>query len=69
MTTQIKSQDLGFPLYMTACACIAALSGLNIGWHISKFSNRKFLDPVLILRFSHRCSQHATKGHYGSSPS
>lgn len=35
MTTQIKSQDLGFPLYMTACACIAALSGLNIGWHIS----------------------------------
>jgi hypothetical protein len=42
MTTQIKSQDLGFPLYMTACACIAALSGLNIGWHISK-SNTAFL--------------------------
>lgn len=36
MSTQQKSQDLGFPLFMTACAVIAALSGFNIGWHISK---------------------------------
>ncbi|KAI9488218.1 general substrate transporter [Zychaea mexicana] len=30
-----RSEDLGFPLYMTFCAVIAALSGLNVGWHIS----------------------------------
>ncbi|CAO3703258.1 unnamed protein product [Rhizopus stolonifer] len=35
MTKQIKSQDLGFPLYMVGCATIAALSGFNVGWHIS----------------------------------
>ncbi|KAF7730948.1 hypothetical protein EC973_000994 [Apophysomyces ossiformis] len=32
---QAKSQDLGFPLYMTMCATIAAISGFNVGWHIS----------------------------------
>ncbi|KAI9253522.1 general substrate transporter [Phascolomyces articulosus] len=30
-----RSEDLGFPLYMTFCAVIAALSGFNVGWHIS----------------------------------
>lgn len=35
MSPQQKSQDLGFPLYMTACATVAALSGFNVGWHIS----------------------------------
>lgn len=35
MSKQLKSQDLGFPLYMTTCATIAALSGFNVGWHIS----------------------------------
>jgi hypothetical protein len=33
----VKSQDLGFPLYMTSCAIIAALSGFNVGWHISMY--------------------------------
>ncbi|GAA5808701.1 hypothetical protein MFLAVUS_002096 [Mucor flavus] len=35
MSSQQKSQDLGFPVYMTACAALAALSGFNVGWHIS----------------------------------
>ncbi|CAO3667141.1 hypothetical protein G6F70_007885 [Rhizopus microsporus] len=35
MSKQVKSQDLGFPVYMVACATIAALSGFNVGWHIS----------------------------------
>lgn len=39
MSSQQKSQDLGFPAYMTACAALAALSGFNVGWHISKESN------------------------------
>lgn len=35
--TQMKSQDMGFPIYMTCCAVIAALSGFNVGWSISKY--------------------------------
>ncbi|CAO3622646.1 unnamed protein product [Mucor fragilis] len=35
MSNQIKSQDMGFPMYMTVCATLAALSGFNVGWHIS----------------------------------
>ncbi|KAI8138322.1 general substrate transporter [Fennellomyces sp. T-0311] len=30
-----RSEDLGFPKYMTFCAVIAAISGFNVGWHIS----------------------------------
>lgn len=37
MSKQVKSQDLGFPVYMVACATIAALSGFNVGWHISMY--------------------------------
>ncbi|KAG0750467.1 hypothetical protein G6F62_002917 [Rhizopus arrhizus] len=35
MPKQAKSQDMGFPIYMVVCATIAALSGFNVGWHIS----------------------------------
>ncbi|KAI7857488.1 general substrate transporter [Circinella umbellata] len=30
-----RSDELGFPLYMTSCALIAAIGGFNVGWHIS----------------------------------
>ncbi|KAJ8654842.1 hypothetical protein O0I10_009566 [Lichtheimia ornata] len=33
--THNRSEDLGFPKYMTFCAVIAAISGFNVGWHIS----------------------------------
>ncbi|CAO3631719.1 unnamed protein product [Mucor hiemalis] len=35
MSSHVKSQELGFPTYMVACAVVAALSGFNVGWHIS----------------------------------
>ncbi|ORY91195.1 general substrate transporter [Syncephalastrum racemosum] len=35
VNTHNRSEDLGFPLYMTFCAVIAALSGFNVGWHIN----------------------------------
>lgn len=41
MSKQMKSQDLGFPTYMVACATVAALSGFNVGWHISMCLEKK----------------------------
>ncbi|KAJ2963466.1 hypothetical protein NQZ79_g1523 [Umbelopsis isabellina] len=35
MTTVKRSEDQGFLLYQTTCALIAAIAGLNVGWHIS----------------------------------
>ncbi|CAO3690038.1 unnamed protein product [Umbelopsis vinacea] len=35
MTAVKRSEDQGFLLYQTSCALIAALAGLNVGWHIS----------------------------------
>ncbi|KAL0095706.1 general substrate transporter [Phycomyces blakesleeanus] len=35
MPSTTKSQDLGFTSYMIMCACVAAISGFTVGWHIS----------------------------------
>jgi hypothetical protein len=35
MTAVKRSEDQGFLFYQTSCAIIAALAGLNVGWHIS----------------------------------
>lgn len=35
MTSVKRSEDQGFLRYQTSCAVIAALAGLNVGWHIS----------------------------------
>ncbi|ORX49204.1 hypothetical protein DM01DRAFT_1394497, partial [Hesseltinella vesiculosa] len=32
--SQTKSQELGFPTYMTFCATVAAFSGFHVGWAI-----------------------------------
>lgn len=41
MTTQQKSTEVGFPLYMTLCATIAAFSGFQVGWAIGKWSDEE----------------------------
>ncbi|KAI9029935.1 general substrate transporter [Phycomyces nitens] len=35
MPSTAKSQDVGFTSYMIMCACVAAISGFTVGWHIS----------------------------------
>ena len=43
-----RSEDLGFPKYMTFCAVIAAISGFNVGWHIS---GCQFIVFIIILLY------------------
>lgn len=41
-----RSEDQGFLPYQTSCALIAALAGLNVGWHISTFLSTCRSEPA-----------------------